>query len=113
MLNGILQNTNLSNSEITPENNVVQIAEANKKYMTNPIQSQLIDETDISENALKLYQRDLDIKKFTNLTLSDSKDTSHLDIIEKQFAEGVMTPFSDDLLGNLLNNQLFLKDIAF
>ena len=32
----------------------------------------LVDESDISNEALKLYQKDLDIKKFTKLALSDA-----------------------------------------
>ena len=32
----------------------------------------LVDETDISKEALKLYQKDLEVQKFTSLAMSDS-----------------------------------------
>lgn len=111
VLNGIY-NDSLNSNYIGRENNVVQITDAQKRYATSPFKnSHFIDETQISNEALNLYEKEQDIKKFASLALSDDADSSHLALIEQAFSNGVKSPFTDDLLENLLDNQKFLDDI--
>lgn len=111
MLNGIY-NDSINNNYIGRENNIVQISDAQRKYATSPFKnSHLIDETQISNEAYNLYEKEQDIKKFSTLALSDDSDLSHLGLIEQAFSEGVKSPFTDDVLESLLDNQKFLDDI--
>jgi len=113
MLNGIHNNDNISNNNyINRESNITQITDAQKKYATSPFQnSHFIDSMQISTDALNLYQKEQDVKKFTNLALSDENDSSHMELIEKAFSKGSISPFFDDNLENLLSNQKLWDDI--
>ncbi len=113
MLNGIYNNDNVSNnSYISKENNIAQISDAQKKYATSPFKnSHFVDEMQISSEALTLYQKEMDVKKFANLALSDEQDNSHLELIDKAFSSGALSPFTDDNLEDLLNNQKLWDDI--
>lgn len=113
MLNGIYNDGISNNSNyISRESNIVQISDAQKKYATSPFKStHFIDETSISNEAMNLYQKEQDVKKFTSLVLSDDSDMSHLALIEQAFSSGVKSPFTDDMLETLLSNQKFLDDI--
>lgn len=113
MLNGI-KNEGILNSQTDKQNEV-------SKLTTNPIKnnpysnadkSLLIDETAISTEAVKLYEREQDVKKFTNLALSDADDLSHEEIIANLFNKGCTDPFSDEVLGQLSINQNLLDDLA-
>ena len=113
MLNGIY-NEGISNNGnyISRESNIVQISDAQRKYATAPFKNtHFIDETQISKEALNLYQKEQDVNKFTSLALSDEDDTSHVALMEQLFSEGVKSPFTDDSLEALLDNQKFLDDI--
>jgi len=114
MLNGIYNNENISNNAnyVSRENNIAQVSDAQKKYATSPFKnSHFIDEMQISSEALNMYQKEMDIKKFANLALSDENDSSHLDLIDKAFSNGALSPFTDDNLEDLLNNQRLWDDI--
>ncbi len=111
MLNGIY-NEGVNNNYISRESNIVQISDAQKKYATSPFaKTHFVDETQISREALTLYERELDIKKFSSLALSDQGDSSHLDLMSLQFESGALSPFTDDKLEDLLNNKKLLDDI--
>lgn len=111
MLNGIY-NDGVNNGYISRDTNIVQISDAQKKYATSPFQNtHFVDETQISNEAINLYENEQDVKKFVSLALSDEDDTSHMDLIKEAFADGVKSPFTDDMLDELLNNQKFLDDI--
>ena len=114
MLNGIYNNDNVSNNTnyISRESNIVQVSDAQKKYATSPFQnSHFIDVMQISSDALNLYQKEQDIKKFADLALSDTEDSSHLDLINEAFSKGALSPFIEDSLEGLLNNQKLWDDI--
>lgn len=114
MLNGIYNNENIQNSSnyVSRESNIVQLTDAQRKYATSPFKnSHFVDEMQISNEALDLYQRELDVKKFTSLALSNEDDFSHLEFVEQAFLKGVKSPFSDDNLEELLNNQKLWDDI--
>ena len=65
----------------------------------------------ISNEALNLYQKEQDIRKFAALALSDESDYSHLNLIDKAFSNGTVSPFTDENLENLLNNPKLWDDI--
>lgn len=113
MLNGIYNDGLANNSNyISRESSIVQLSDAQRKYATSPFRnSHFIDESQISNEALNLYQKEQDVKKFASLALSDENDFSHLALIEQAFAEGVKSPFTDDMIEDLLSNQKFLNDI--
>lgn len=59
----------------------------------------------LSEHALNLYQKKMDIKKFTKLVLSNPEDKSHEELIKDNNLDEY------DLLFDLSNNDEFLKDL--
>ena len=112
MLNGVSNNDNISNNYISRENNIAQVSDAQKKYATSPFKnSHFVDEMQISNEALNLYQKEQDIKKFAQLALSDENDTSHFNLIDIAFSNGTISPFTDENLDALLNNQKLWDDI--
>ncbi len=86
---------------------------------TNPInnpynndnKNYLIDETAISNEAVNLYQKEQDVKQFTNLATSDPTDLSHEQIISNLFGNGVSDLFSNETFSELANNQNLLNDL--
>ena len=72
----------------------------NKKYF--------VDETVISSSAFELYQRELDVKKFTNLVLNMPNDVEQ---IGKLFESGVKDPFTRFNTDKLVNNTRLLSDL--
>lgn len=89
--------------------------------VTNPINNPyknidrnlLIDETVLSNEAVNLYQKEQDIRKFSTLVMSDPQDLSHEAIIDNLFSEGVCDPLSDEIMSELANNKNLLKDLSF
>lgn len=110
MLGRIGQND--QNSEIlTQGSNVEKVQNGLKgNPYANIDKNLLIDETNISDDAMKLWERENDIKKFTKLALSDPEDNSAEKLVKDAGAE-----FIDDkeAFYNLIKNQKFLEDIAF
>ena len=66
----------------------------------------------LSEKALDLYERKSEVKKITDLVLSDSENTSHNDLMQNLFESGVSDPLEDLKLEQLADNQKFLKDLG-
>lgn len=63
-------------------------------------------------SALNLYERQSDIKKFTQLALSDPENESHNEIVDELFNKGVID-FDDDVkLMELSDNSRFLRDLG-
>ena len=110
MLNGI--NTFLQNE--VGQNSAVS------SLMTNPInnpyqnmdRSLLIDESAISNQAVSLYQRDLDVRSFTKLAMSNPENTSADNIVEGLFDKGISDPYSDNAVTELVSNTRFLEDLG-
>lgn len=67
---------------------------------------------EISKKAVDLYEKQSDIKHFSELVLSNPENTSHNNMVEQLFEEGVVDPFVDEKLADLANNQKFLKDLG-
>ena len=82
-------------------------------YSSNPYtQGLYIDKTDISDMAMRLVERDNDIKKFTQLAMSDADDNSHMALMDELFAQGVSDPFEDDVLSALSENSDLWDDLG-
>ncbi|MBR1681129.1 hypothetical protein IJ707_04995 [bacterium] len=120
MLNGINDNNELINARLNGQSgigNVVTNPIGNNNPYTKDAKYNFIDVGDISKDAYYLYQRDKDVKQFTELALSGMEDTSYNDRVEELFAQGVTDPFLVDntkvLADDLMSNKEFVKDIEF
>ena len=113
MFNNINENNRdlLYNSQVNANNvvNLMQVRSALQKggYANNPY----VDKTEISSNAMQLFQRDLDINKFTKLATSDPDDKSYINQVRELFEEGVIDAYEDDVLADLVNNSKLWDDI--
>ncbi len=111
MFNNINDN-NLYNSQLGNASNIINLAaiRANLQktgYSSNPY----VDKTEISSNAMELFQRDLDINKFNKIATSDLDDTSHLDKMKELFNDGVVDVYEDDVLSELVTNSKLWDDL--
>ena len=110
MLNGV------SNHDVNGQNQIKQNeVEKTKLNTRNPYagvdKNLLVDESDISKEALKMYERDLDIKRFSSLAMSDPEDLSH-NVLVAQNVFGVNDEsFDSKILEGIFNNKMFLKDL--
>ena len=109
MFNNINDNNSL---QLNSANNVINIANARSAlqkngYKTNPY----IDKTEISANAMQLFQRDLDIQKFTKIAAQNPEDISYLEQIQELFSQGVVDPFEEDVLSELVTNSKLWDDL--
>lgn len=113
MVNGINQELN-HNSQL---DNRIGVSGVVTNPINNPYKnidkSLLIDETAISDEAVNLYQKEQDVKKFNVLAMSDPEDLSHEEIIANLFGNGVSDPLSDDTIEELSSNQKLLNDLSF
>ena len=105
----------LYNSQLDRQSNVLNLAalkaNAQRSFQaanTNPY----VDRTEISSNALELFQKDCDINKFNKIAMSDSNDLSHLDRMNELFTQGVVDVFEDDVLSSLVNNSKLWEDLG-
>lgn len=113
MVNGINPSDELNNFKINEQIGVNGV-------VTNPVnnpyknidKSLLIDETAISDEAVNLYEREQDIRKFNALAMSDPQDLSHEEIIATLFNNGASDPLSDEVLEELSGNQQLLDDLS-
>ena len=97
MFNNINDNNDfLYNSQLDKQSNVINLAmlRANtQKVAYSNTNNPYVDKTEISANAIELFQRDCDINKFNKIAMSDSNDFSHLDRMQELFADGVFDVF--------------------
>lgn len=117
MLNKVNDSTNntlnINNNQVNQTTGTDSAALLGKSNPYNKIDKNLlIDELDISDNAIKLYQKDIDIKNFAKLALSDPEDTTHNQLVASQMENGVIQFNDNDLVESLFNNSKFLKDLA-
>ena len=104
MLNGV------SNHDVNGQNQIKQNeVEKTKLNTRNPYagvdKNLLVDESDISKEALKMYERDLDIKRFSALAMSDPEDLSHNVLVVNDES------FDSKIIEGIFNNKMFLKDL--
>ena len=113
MFNNINENNRdfLYNSQMNT-NNVVNIANLRSAYNKNEAsKNPYVDKTEISSNAMKLFQRDLDINKFTKLAISNPEDKSYINQVQELFAKGVVDVYEDDVMSELAENEKLWKDL--
>ena len=109
MFNNINDNNKdfLYNSQLEKQSNVINLASVKmnmNKTLFNKNSNPYVDKTEISSNAIELFQKDLDIKKFNKVAMSDSDDLSHLDKMKELFSKGIVDVFEDDVLQELVTN---------
>lgn len=66
----------------------------------------------LSKHALRLYEKQCDIKNFTKLVLSDPENTNHNQIVEELLKKDVKDPLENKKLADLANNEKLLKDLG-
>ena len=128
MLNGINnENSNLNNlinTQLTEQTGATGFTNPITGNSVNPYEQDrknfLIDETIISNDAMKKYmeeiiakqnkelERQTDIKNFTNLVMNTDVD---MDRIEALFKDGVEDPFERFDTDKLVNNEKLLTDL--
>ena len=116
MFNNINDNSNeyLYNSQLGNQSNVVNIAALRSNAQKSAYQVErnpYVDKTEISANAIELFQRDCDINKFNKIAMSDPNDLSHLDRMNDLFSQGVIDVFEDDVLSSLVTNSKLWDDL--
>ena len=67
----------------------------------------------LSKSAVDMYERQTDIKKFTNLVLSNPENKSHNKLVDELFNNGVLDPSEEEKLVELSDNRRFLRDLGF
>ena len=115
MFNNINENGDLFyNSQLERQSNIVNIALRKANYAKSKAEGKnpYVDRTEISSNAIELFQRDCDIKKFNQIAMSDLNDFSHLDRMKELFAEGVVDVFEDDIFKELSQNEKLYDDLG-
>ena len=83
----------------------------NKNPYADVDKNLLIDETSISNEAFNLYQKDLDIRKFTSLALSDPENMSHNALVAERVFAANDEAFENSIIESLFNNKMFLNDL--
>lgn len=110
MLNGV------SNHDVNGQNQIKQseIEKINlnrKNPYANADKNLLIDETSISTEAMEKYRRDLDIKRFSALAMSDPEDLSHNTLVAQNVFSVEDADFESKIFEGIFNNKVFLKDL--
>lgn len=115
MFNNVNDNNLFFNSQLERQSNVVNLSKlrANSSVLNtkNKSDNPYVDKTEISANAMDLYQRDCDIKKFNKIAMSDLDDFSYLEKMQELFADGVTDIFEDDVLSEIANNKKLWDDL--
>ena len=114
MFNNINNNNGFSygNSQLNNASNVINLASIRANLQKSGYASSpYVDSSEISSNAMQLFQKDMDIKKFTEIATSNQEDKSYIERVQKLFSEGVVDAFEDDVLKELVNNQKLWDDL--
>ena len=109
MFNNINDNNLL---QFNTASKVIELAQARSSlqksgYNKNPY----VDKTEISANAMQLFQKDLDIRKFAKIASENPEDISYLEQMQELFSDGVIDPFEDDVLSELVTNSKLWDDL--
>lgn len=118
MLNNIDNNSNSLglNSQLVRQDSMNRIlgTAAAARNMSNPIDNSnfLIDSSDISNKAMKMFEREEDIKKFTRLAISDPENTSENERMQELFKKGIVDVFEDSTIASLSSNKSLLDDLG-
>ena len=113
MFNNINNNSYLyGDSQLGNASNIINLANIRSNlHRSGYASSAYVDSSEISSDAMKLLQKDLDIKKFTDIATSNQEDKSYIERVQKLFSEGIVDVFEDDVLKDLVNNQKLWGDL--
>ena len=112
MLNGI-HNNSLQNNQINQATGMDKTGLFSKSNPYDKLdKGLLVDELDISNDAITMYQKDMDIKKFTQLAMSDPNDVSHNKLVASQIEDGIIEFSDEEILDSLFSNTKFFEDLA-
>ncbi len=110
MLNG-LSSQELINKNLVQSGELDRVSAVKKNPYADIDKNLLVDETDISKEAINLYQKDLDVKKFVSLALSDPDNLDcNLLVMNNVFASAD-SDFEGKIIEGIFNNKTFLKDL--
>lgn len=110
MLNG-LSSQELINKNLIQSGEVDKTALGKRNPYSDVDKNLLVDESDISNEAIKLYQRDLDIRKFTSLALSDFDNTDYNSLVVQNVFSANDESFDNKIFETMFSNRAFLQDI--
>lgn len=100
-------------SEAISQNSISKISSLGTSGVYNTEDNGLfVDESAISDTAIKLYEKEQDIKKFTKLALSDEDDRSADALVISKALNGEISIDDDEAIFSLLSNDDFLNEIA-
>ena len=114
MFNNINDNNTFYQSQLENQSNIVNLAlmRANSaKHLSEKSRNPYVDKTEISSNAIELFQKDCDIKKFNKIAMSDETDYSHLERMKELFADGVIDAYEDDVISEIIKNPKLWSDL--
>lgn len=106
-----LSGQDVINQNLVKNGNVEKLAAATKNPYANTDKNLLIDETSISNEAIALYQKDLDIQKFTSLAMSDPENTNHNSLVAQNVFSVMNSGFESKIIEGIFNNRDFLNDL--
>lgn len=109
MLDKILGNSSESVKQSQNLDRIKEIGASNPFEKTSA--KYFVDESEISNEALKKYEHELDVKKFSEILMqTDEKDA--LEQVLQGVFDGSISIDNDEFLSELLTNEDFLNDIA-
>ena len=106
-----LSGQDVINQNTIKNNNIGRLTNSTKNPYANTDQNLLIDETSISNEAMALYQRDLDIKKFTSLAMSNPENTDHNNLVVQNVFNIMDSDFESNIIDGIFNNRSFINDL--
>jgi hypothetical protein len=109
MFNNINDNNllNLNNTNNVINLNKIRSNIQKNGYASNPY----VDKTEISSDAMKMFQRDLDIKKFAKIAAENPEDLSYMQQIQELFSDGVVDPFEESAVVKLTASSKLWDDL--
>lgn len=110
MLNGI-SSQELASKNLVQQTDLEKIQAKKRNPYAEIDKNLLIDETSISNEAVALYQKDLDIKKFTSLALSNPEDTGHNNLVIDNVFSANDEDFDNKMIEGIFEKKSFLKDL--
>jgi hypothetical protein len=111
MLNGI-QNSNVQQNQVSQTTGMDKTGLFAKNNPYDKLDKNfLVDQLDISNDAINLYQKEMDIKKFTQLALSDPEDTSHNKEVASKIQSGIINFSDEEIIDGLFSNKNFFEDL--
>lgn len=112
MFNNINDNNGNILEQFSTAANVIKLSSARTAFVKNNTSSNpYVDKTEISPSAMELFQRDLDVKKFTQIATENPEDISYLSRMRELFDSGVVDPFEDDVISELVTNSKLWDDL--